>query len=101
MTQGLYKVFDGTHIIHTENENVDDSLGQVLVTCLTHRYLPLIRYCIGDYVRDSYIREDGTVESFSEVTGRLGDMIDLGKGVRFHGYSLMVCAEENEKIIAY
>jgi len=41
------------------------------------------------------------VHSFSEVSGRTGDMIDLGNGIRFHGYSLMVCAEENPKIIAY
>ena len=47
------------------------------------------------------IRDNGTVASFSEVSGRTGDLIDLGDGVRFHGYSLMVCAEENAKIVAY
>jgi phenylacetate-CoA ligase len=99
-TRGRYKVFDSTHLIHIGKQG-EDSLGQIFVTSLTRRYLPLIRYRIGDYASDSYIREDGTVESFSEVTGRVGDMIDLGNGVRFHGYSIMVCAEENSKIIAY
>ena len=50
---------------------------------------------------DVCVGDDETVESFSEVFGRACDMIDLGGGVRFHGYSLMVCAEENPKIIAY
>jgi phenylacetate-CoA ligase len=100
MTRGMYKVFDSTHLIHIGKQG-EDSLGQIFVTSLTRRYLPLIRYSIGDYASDSYIREDGTVDGFSEVTGRVGDMIDIGNGVRFHGYSLMVCAEENAKIIAY
>jgi phenylacetate-coenzyme A ligase PaaK-like adenylate-forming protein len=100
ITNGRYKVFDNTHLMHI-GKGDEDSSDQIFVTSLTRRYLPLIRYRIGDFASDSYIREDGTVDSFSEVTGRVGDMIDLGNGVRFHGYSLMVCAEENSKIIAY
>ena len=71
------------------------------MTALYPRYLPLIRYRIGDYMDDEILRADGSVESFGEVFGRTGDMVDLGEGVRFHGYSLMVCAEENPKIVAY
>lgn len=44
---------------------------------------------------------DYTVKGFSEVFGRIGDIVELGDGVRFHVYSLMVCAEENPKIIAH
>ena len=99
-TGGRYQVFDKTHVIHADPE-CHSKLNQILVTCLTNRYLPLIRYRIGDYMDDVCVGDDETVESFSEVFGRAGDMIDLGGGVRFHGYSLMVCAEENPKIIAY
>ena len=100
MTDGKYKVFDKTHIVHSEAEN---STGrcQILVTTLTKRYLPLIRYRIGDYMENVNVGEDGSVCEFAEVTGRTGDLIDLGNGIRFHGYSLMVCAEENPKIVAY
>jgi len=102
-TDDRYRVFDGTHIIHQgQVEKIEnDERTEILVTTLTKRYLPLIRYKIGDYMDDVEVRLDGTVHSFSEVSGRTGDMIDLGNGIRFHGYSLMVCAEENPKIIAY
>lgn len=100
MTENRYEVFDRTHIIHAESGN-DSALNQIIVTTLTRRYLPLIRYRIGDFMSEAYVREDGTVERFREVSGRSGDMIDLGNGIRFHGYSLMVCAEENPKIIAH
>ena len=100
VTDGRYQVFDGTHIIQSVPE-CSGNLSQILVTALSRRYLPLIRYRIGDYMTDVCVSDDGTVKSFAEVSGRAGDMIDLGNGIRFHGYSLMVCAEENPKIIAY
>lgn len=99
-TDDMYEVFDQTHIIHAESGN-DRVFNQIIVTTLTRRYLPLIRYRIGDFMSEACVREDGTVKRFREVAGRSGDMIDLGDGIRFHGYSLMVCAEENPKIIAY
>ena len=100
MTGNRYKVFDDTHIIHSDN-GMPAGTNQILVTTLTKRYLPLIRYRIGDYMSDVRTRSDGSVSDFLEVSGRAGDMIDMGNGVRFHGYSLMVCAEENPKIVAY
>lgn len=100
MTGGRYEVFGKTHIIHLASGDVC-GLNQIIVTTLTERYMPLIRYCIGDYMSDVRLGADGDVKDFAEVSGRTGDMIDLGNGVRFHGYSLMVCAEENPKIIAY
>lgn len=99
-TDDRYKVFDQTHILHADEE-LTTGRSSILVTSLTKRYLPLIRYRIGDYMEGVTLRADGAVESFDEVTGRTGDMIDLGDGMRFHGYSLMVCAEENPKIVAY
>lgn len=99
-TDDKYRVFDQTHILHAEEEQTTGR-SSILVTGLTKRYLPLIRYRIGDYMEGVSLRDDGAVESFDEVTGRTGDMIDLGDGMRFHGYSLMVCAEENPKIVAY
>ena len=100
VTDDRYKVFDQTHILHADEEQSTRRLS-ILVTGLTRRYLPLIRYRIGDYMEGVSLRDDGAVKAFGEVTGRTGDMIDLGDGMRFHGYSLMVCAEENPKIVAY
>lgn len=100
ITGGRYQVFDNTHVIHADPKCGGDR-RQILVTALTMRYMPLIRYRIGDYMDGVCVRDDGTVASFAEVSGRSGDMIDLGNGMCFHGYALMVCAEENKKIIAY
>lgn len=99
MTGGRYRVFD-THVLQAVPD-VDAQRDQILVTTITKRYLPLIRYRIGDYMDAESLYEDGSVATFGEVSGRTGDLIDLGEGVRFHGYSLMVCAEENPKIVAY
>ncbi len=100
MTFGRYKVFNNTHIIHADNDGNSDG-SQIIVTTLTPRYLPLFRYRIGDYMTDPEFLPDYTVKGFSEVFGRAGDIVDLGDGIRFHVYSLMVCAEENPKIIAH
>lgn len=100
MTFGRYKVFNNTHIIHADNDGNSDG-SQIIVTTLTPRYLPLFRYRIGDYMTDPEFLPDYTVKGFSEVFGRTGDIVDLGDGIRFHVYSLMVCAEENPKIIAH
>lgn len=97
---GRYSVFDKTHILHAETE-VATNLSQILVTCLFPRYLPLIRYRIGDYMSDELVRPDGSVETFGEVFGRTGDEVDMGNGVRFHGQSFMTCAEGFDKIVAY
>ena len=99
-TDSHYKVFEDTHVLHADEE-CGTGRHQILVTCIYKRYLPLIRYRIGDYMEEPELCKDGSVSTFSEVTGRSGDIVDFGNGIRFHGYSLMVCAEANPKIIAY
>ena len=100
MTGGRYQVFDKTHILHVIPESVTEQ-SQVLVTKLYPCYLPLIRYKIGDYIKDETICRDGTVITFGEVYGRTGDEVDMGNGVRFHGQSFMTCAEGFSQIVAY
>ena len=100
----IYVLVEGTVTPDTNpqgNQGTDSPEQDSTVTTLTKRYLPLIRYRIGDYMSDVRTRSDGSVSDFLEVSGRAGDVIDMGNGVRFHGYSLMVCAEENPKIVAY
>ena len=93
-----YRVFRDTHIVHTHRNPIGNH--HCLVTTLTHNYLPLIRYDIGDYVHDP--REScGSVEGFSEVSGRDSDQVVLDDGTAFHGYAFMVCAESIPNILAY
>ena len=97
---GRYGVFESTHFIHTLPEVGSDN-QQVLVTKIYPCYLPLIRYRIGDYIKGVSLDAHGMVTSFDEVYGRIGDEVDMGNGIRFHGQTFMVCAEGFDQIIAY
>ena len=100
MTNGRYKVFDRTHIIHAVPEHAPER-SRVLVTKIYPCYLPLIRYDIGDSIQGAVFDDNGIVIGFDEVYGRMGDEVDMGGGVKFHGQSFMLCAEGNDKIVAY
>lgn len=100
MTDGKYRVFDTTHILHVIPEPITGN-SQVLVTKLYPCYLPLIRYKIGDYICGEESDDNCTVTRFDEVYGRIGDEVDMGNGIRFHGQSFMTCAEGFEQIVAY
>ncbi len=92
-----YKVFRDSHIIHA---NGTPERALCIVTTLTRAYLPLIRYQIGDFI--SNVREScGSVEGFSDVSGRVSDEVTLPDGTSFHGYAFMVCAEAVPSILAY
>lgn len=95
-----YATFKTTHVIHSGGRIVEEG-ERIIVTALYERYLPLIRYSIGDYMSDPIMGVDGDIIEFGEVAGRTSDMVNLGDDVQFHGYSFMVCAEANKKIVAY
>lgn len=99
-TDGRYVPFDASHLLHVAPEPVTGN-SQVLVTKLTPCYLPLVRYRIGDCICGERLDEDGIVRGFDEVFGRVGDLVDMGNGIRFHGYGFMTCAEGFDKIVAY
>ena len=84
--------------MHTKNDGTGDLN---VVTLLYPRYLPLIRYQIGDYLKDCTYTPDGRVETIGEVWGRGSDVVELANGLRFQVYTFMVCAEEIKKILAY
>ena len=100
MTDGRYRVFDKTHILHTMPEPTTGN-SQVVVTKLYPCYLPLIRYKIGDYICGEVLDDNLVVTKFDEVYGRTGDEVDMGNGIKFHGQSFMTCAEGFDQIIAY
>lgn len=95
-----YRVFPSTHMLHSVPREGWSS-QEVLVTKLYSSYLPLIRYKIGDCLENVIKDEYGIITSFSEVYGRSGDEVNMGRGVRFHGQAFMVCAEGFDKIIGY
>lgn len=95
---GHYSVIHRDCILHTQSDGTGDLN---LVTLLYPRYLPLIRYQIGDYLKDCTYTPDGRVETIGEVWGRGSDVVELANGLKFQAYTFMVCAEEIKKILAY
>jgi len=63
----------------------------VLVTSLYRRYLPLIRYRVGDAVTHPVSLPHGHVTSFAAVAGRLNDVIHLPGGDAVHSLSVFHC----------
>ena len=95
---GHYSVIHRDCIMQTYNDGVGDLN---LVTPLYPQYLPLIRYQIGDYLKDCTYTSDGRVETIGEVWGRGSDVVELENGLKFQVQTFMVCAEEIKKILAY
>lgn len=63
----------------------------VLITSLYPRYVPLIRYRVGDAVTGPVPLPHGHVASFAAVAGRLNDVIHLPGGDAIHSLSVFHC----------
>ena len=71
---------------------------QVLITTLYPRYVPMVRYRIGDGVVDPEVLPHGHVARFGAVAGRLTDVVDLGGGDSIHSLSIFHCVHEEAQI---
>lgn len=66
----------------------------VLVTSLYSRYLPLIRYEVGDAIEDARRLAHGHVTGFDAIAGRVNDVILLGKGDTVHSVAVFHCVHQ-------
>ena len=71
--------------------------GEIIVTPLYHRYLPLIRYTTGDQASEWRRFEHGAVREM-RVVGRLDDFIQLPDGSVIHGQGLFHCIHHVKSI---
>lgn len=73
----------------------EGSLGQLLVTDLTNRAMPLIRYRVGDSVRTGgECRCGRAFGTLLEIAGRAYDFIEDAEGKRYHGEAVMYLFED-------
>lgn len=96
----LYHVFWDTHLL----QGLEDRNGEVknIVTRLTHCYVPMIRFDIGDYL-DLGRGQDGgldSVFSFKAVKGRPSDIVRLKSGVSFFGALIGDCVKQISGVIS-
>lgn len=71
-----------------------DGEQAVLITSLYSRYLPLIRYQVGDAIEGAQAMTHGHVAGFERIAGRLNDVIQLGRGDAIHSVAVFHCVHQ-------
>jgi phenylacetate-coenzyme A ligase PaaK-like adenylate-forming protein len=68
----------------------------LLITSLYRRYLPLIRYQVGDAIHGAALLPNGHVTRFDGIAGRLNDVIVLGNGDAVHSVAVFHCVHQEK-----
>ena len=94
---GNYEVFWDDYII--EAQEVPNGYPRILVTSLMPKYLPLIRYDVGDLLERA---DDLSIRplSFASVIGRPSESIQLSDGTEFWVVTIFDSVKQCPKIIA-
>lgn len=71
----------------------------LLVTSLYPRYLPLIRYEVGDACREPDLLPHGHVRRFARVAGRVNDQIILSDGAAIHSVAIFHCIHQESAVL--
>ena len=77
-----------------EAQRLDDDDHALLITSLYPRYVPLIRYQVGDAVLQPDTLPHGHVTRFGALAGRINDVIELGDGTVIHSVAVFHCAHQ-------
>jgi phenylacetate-coenzyme A ligase PaaK-like adenylate-forming protein len=88
-----FKVYSDLNIV--ECGQTDESLGRpVLLTSLYDRYLPLIRYEVGDAVEEPELLPNGHAIAFESLAGRINDVLALAGGDFVHSVAIFHCIHQ-------
>lgn len=68
----------------------------LLITSLYPRYLPLIRYQVGDAVEQPEVSAHGHVMRFAALAGRVNDVIAMGDGDAIHSVAVFHCIHQEK-----
>lgn len=79
-------------------EEGDPGVEPLLVTSLYQRYVPLIRYRVGDAVRGASRLSNGHVQAFAEMAGRINDVIELVPGEFVHSVAVFHCVHQEPAV---
>jgi len=76
---------------YVEARRSEQGEDAVLVTSLYRRYVPLIRYQVGDAIAGAERLPHGHVTRFAKIAGRLNDVIVLKQGDAIHSVAVFHC----------
>jgi phenylacetate-CoA ligase len=94
-----FSVFSDLNYVECDAETTDGpSQEALLVTSLYPRYLPLIRYRVGDAVENPLVLPHGHIRFFTSVTGRINDVVRLDDGDCIHSVSIMHCIHQESSV---
>jgi len=103
--EGTYHVNFESAYLETAPDDASDpgTAENILVTSLTNRAMPLIRFRIGDECRLSHIDCScgRSGPSLEDLGGRIVDMVRLPNGERLSPYLLTTAIEDNPDIAKY
>jgi phenylacetate-CoA ligase len=95
---GPFRVYD--HLNYVETLPSTSGEGEELVlTSLTGRYVPLIRYAPGDLVSGINRLGHGHVREFARVEGRTHDTVSLPGGVVLHSMAVFHCVHQESAVV--
>lgn len=89
---------DLNYVEATAPEAGDPGVEPVLVTTLYSRYLPLIRYRVGDALSGARRLSNGHVHDFDTMAGRINDVIELAPGDFIHSVAVFHCVHQETTV---
>lgn len=96
---GPFQVYDDLNYVETEVPPLDGAAEHpVLVTALYRRYVPLVRYRLGDALVGPQRLPHGHVARFEAVAGRLNDVIQLPGGDAIHSLAIFHCVQAEAEV---
>jgi phenylacetate-CoA ligase len=89
---------DLNHVEALPPEAGDPGVEPVLVTSLYSRYLPLIRYRVGDAISGVHRLSNGHVHTFDTMAGRINDVIEVAPGDFVHSVAVFHCVHQEPAV---
>ena len=93
-----FEVYSDLNYVECEPAEDESHIHPLLVTSLYPRYVPLIRYRVGDGVVEPAVLPNGHVTHFGAVAGRLTDVVNLGAGDAIHSLSILHCVHDEAAV---
>ena len=97
---GSYRAFWRDHYLELRPSASSPAAWELLLTSLYPRAFPLIRYAIGDLIRDPVFSGESVV-GFGGVVGRCNDYIETRSGQVIHSEALAHVLKEMPDVLAY
>jgi phenylacetate-coenzyme A ligase PaaK-like adenylate-forming protein len=90
-----FSVYADLNYVEAEAAGPEEPL---LVTSLYSRYLPLVRYRVGDAALNPERWSNGHVDRFGAVAGRINDVIELTHGDFIHSVAVFHCIHQEPHV---